>query len=306
MMGLRPAAVLFVTLGLTISAHGCARTDRGPGRPDASAQRPSTGEPSGVTDGALRERHLTSDIIVQSDADVSAPLVSTIAETITQLQKELGGVGSLVIQVLSDSDAYVAATARPFGRSAEEGREYLAVPTHVVEATLGSMWVYAPRFAELASDRQRTVLIHEYFHNMQFFLSRGRAQGRGSPRWLLEGTARYVEFTVGQSLHYTSLFGVADLEDNRKAVVRHYRSGPSGTLASYEDPGRDETSITVWHDLGFLAADYLMLRHGVDKVTEDFWRELVRSDWRSAFELTFGIKIDRFYADFEQYVQQLP
>ena len=301
---MRAVPALLLALGLTFTTSAC--TAGGEAGHPLTAQPPSTGEPPVLTDGRVRERHVSSEVVIRSDADVSDELVSTIAGTIAIAQRELGNAGSLVIQVRSNGEDYIQATAGPFGRSVDEGRQYLTVPTHVMEATLGSMWIFAPRMSELSPDRQRTILIHEYFHNMQFFLSRGRALGPAHHAGSSKDSARYAELTVGETLGYTSVLGVGDLESNMSTVIRHVKAGVPGTLSSYEDPGRDETYSTVWHDLGFLAADYLVRMHGVDKVSRGFWSELVRSDWRSAFAVTFGVTVDQFYADFQRYLDRLP
>lgn len=144
------------------------------------------------------------------------------------------------------------------------------------------------------------VLFHEYFHILQYQL-RGRSVG--SPQWLVEGTAERMEALVGSAAG-CGAYGFRYREELAELATH------SPTLRSVETrrPGARAWEYT----LGFLAADLLVQRAGDASIVE-YWRRLPstrigphllwdsKPTWQSAFEDTFGVAVDAFYDEFNEW-----
>ena len=138
------------------------------------------------------------------------------------------------------------------------------------------------------------LIAHELTHVSQFELAGG--EGRAE-QWLAEGTAEHVAFQVLERLDAGSLDlhrRLALVRVQRQPAFAHGRLDLS-TLGSPRDftlRHQREGSVETYH-LTFLLADYLVERHGFDKVVEYFQR-LKRQSSAAAFRSAFGYSIATF------------
>ncbi len=140
------------------------------------------------------------------------------------------------------------------------------------------------------------VLAHEYVHVLQYQLAAGAAWG---PAWLTEGVAVY-----GEALHRAvidqGLTASEGLDGRRRQkAAALLLDGEVPALRSFETVADDAERIHYL--LGFLAADRLAARSGVEALA-GYYRRLSSSEsWQEAFEGAFGIAVDDFYESFEAY-----
>lgn len=138
------------------------------------------------------------------------------------------------------------------------------------------------------------LVAHELTHVAQFQLAGG--EGRAD-QWLAEGVAEHVAFQALERM------GVGSLERQRKVALRRARGQAAVAqsrldLATLGSPRQftlrhqREGSTATYH-LTFLLADYLVQRHGFDKVVEYFGRLRTRSS-AAAFAATFGQTLEGF------------
>ena len=140
------------------------------------------------------------------------------------------------------------------------------------------------------------VLAHEYVHVLQHQLAAGAPPG---PAWLTEGVAVYGEALHGAVIEQ-GLTASEGLDSRRRQEAAALtRAGDVPALRSFETV--EDDAERIHYRLGFLAADWLADRAGVEALA-GYYRRLPSSDsWQEAFEGAFGIAIDDFYESFEAY-----
>jgi hypothetical protein len=149
------------------------------------------------------------------------------------------------------------------------------------------------RLADSGSEWLRLVA-HELTHVAQFELAGG--EGRAD-QWLAEGVAEHVAFQALERM------GVGSLERQRTVALRRARGQAAVAqsrldLATLGSPRQftlrhqREGSTATYH-LTFLLADYLVERHGFEKVVQYFGRLRSRSS-AGAFAATFGQTLQDF------------
>ena len=88
-------------------------------------------------------------------------------------------------------------------------------------------------------------------------------------------------------------------ERRRSEAALVVLAGEVPALRSFETV--EDDAERIHYRLGFLAADWLADRAGVEALA-GYYRRLPSSDsWQEAFEGAFGIAIDDFYDTFEAY-----
>jgi hypothetical protein len=149
------------------------------------------------------------------------------------------------------------------------------------------------RLADSGTEWLRLVA-HELTHVAQFQLAGG--EGRAD-QWLAEGVAEHVAFQALERM------GLNSLERQRMVALRRAR-GQAAVMQSRLDLAtlgsprqftlrhQREGSTATYH-LTFLLADYLIQRHGFDKVVQYFGRLRGRSA-PAAFAVTFGQTLQEF------------
>ena len=156
---------------------------------------------------------------------------------------------------------------------------------------------------------------HEYFHLLQSAVRQGEQGARGSPAWLIEGSATYAAHLYSQARWKTTDKGY------RWFLWRQSRG--IAALGPVEDSERFRATGLRGYHLGALATDWLVRRaaglstdnirftreeaSGLDAQTKfdsyiQYFRLLESSGtWQEAFEAAFGIAVDDFYEVFEEY-----
>lgn len=159
------------------------------------------------------------------------------------------------------------------------------------------------RLADSGSEWLRLVA-HELTHVAQFELAGG--EGRAD-QWLAEGVAEHVAFQALERM------GVGSLERQRGVALRRARGQAAVAqsrldLATLGSPRQftlrhqREGSTATYH-LTFLLADYLVQRHGFDKMVQYFSRLRGRSS-AAAFAATFGQTLQDFEREVLPYLKR--
>ena len=140
------------------------------------------------------------------------------------------------------------------------------------------------------------VLAHEYVHVLQHQLAAGASPG---PAWLTEGVAVYGE-ALRRAVIERGLTASEGLDGRRRQeAAALLLDGEVPALRSFETVADDAERIHYL--LGFLAADRLAARSGVEALASYYRRLPSSDDWQEAFEGAFGIAIEDFYESFEAY-----
>jgi len=147
------------------------------------------------------------------------------------------------------------------------------------------------------------LLAHEMAHLSQIELGGGAPCGA---RWLVEGMADWVAFTVLDRL------GVSRMSVEHGAILsRMRRDMTTGLRVDLDemDSARgflrhaDNVGVVPVYRLAFVLAEHLIERRGLDAVVAYFRNCATNSDRRSRFEQSFGQRLE----DFErEMVQALP
>ena len=139
------------------------------------------------------------------------------------------------------------------------------------------------------SRRDKSVLLHEYFHSLQSHLAGPHASGTN---WMTEGNATWMEFK----------FDFSGNPNGWEYYITEESEGCGHT--TLRAPG-----FGCEYVLGVLATKLLEETAGSDSIVE-FWRQLApqsigpenrwesRSGWTDAFESAFNLSVENFYARF--------
>lgn len=242
-----------------------------------------------------------SMISFENDDGVGAAQVSSIRGDLSTARALQGESGPVTVYAFSTRENYVAAYKLRHGESAGEAAGTRIDNGAGLEAGFGSIWLYMPRF--LASPSPFEILYHEHFHAVQNNLIGYAVQSANSdlpeagPRWLLEGTADYFNYRTSESVGTVSY---SSRVSQTKAASRNigFPLRNYGSIDSAEASGGQANL----YRLGFLAADYLASRYGVDTIRRHLWLNLATGEqWQTAFQKTFGVSVESFYSDFEAY-----
>lgn len=141
------------------------------------------------------------------------------------------------------------------------------------------------------------MLAHEFAHSLQYELGGGT---RGtSDQWLREGFAEWFSATVMERLR---VWSVAEARRRYRSELRARRRAG---LLRLEDMVTFPQWVALGSDrdrapyaLAFLAVDFLIERHGVERVSEYFGRFALRQDRLGNFQAAFGEDV----ASFEQHL----
>jgi hypothetical protein len=153
---------------------------------------------------------------------------------------------------------------------------------------------------DLQKNRNKLIdlSIHEYAHETQRQMtsyskkSAKTAQDivdQDGPRWLVEALA----VTIGAKGTYTRL-------DPKRYVDFLVRDIPN--YSRYELRLMDKKEAVELPQFGTyigLAGQLLAQKKGIEGIF-DFWRQMAREDWRSAFQSAFGLSLEAFYIEFNE------
>lgn len=295
---MRRVTMTGLLLALVLAACG-GPTEFVPTSTTALPAVPTSAVPSATTStlpiGVARRQLAVqgSPIVVSYDDGMPADAIASIEETLPVARQDMGDSGALVVHVYATVDAFVAAHPQAERRRAQEDVD----AGLSASATSGAIWFYGPNYVPRDDRTRRMIVLHEYFHSVQYSLS--NRQSTKGPLWLREGTARYFEYRFG------SEHGYGNFDQLRRSEIARSRS--LDPLQTYENRGQAtfRGGGGEAYNLGFLAADYLVNTKGLDTVARTVWTELRTKDWRAAFATAFGEPVDQFYANFEAYRRSL-
>ncbi len=142
-----------------------------------------------------------------------------------------------------------------------------------------------------------TKLAHEYFHVVQQYLSGHNY--RGTPAWLFEGSAEYVESKQIELLGAPPHYRVKYTPDTNQDI--HLRwSGVGRPLTDYADESLTALErLRLTYEVGFLAAEWLVAEAGRESFIDYFRLLASRGSWQEAFAQAFGMSSQAFYEAFE-------
>ena len=170
-----------------------------------------------------------------------------------------------------------------------------------------AVYVNETAFARLNWNARLAVLAHEVAHAAQYEWAGGQ---RGtSDQWLREGFADWVQAHVLDALGVLSLDGI--LTRNSRFISRPDRRKQLPPLSQLVDFPQwvavsNSTATDVLYPYAYVAADFLVRRHGRDAVI-GYFRLFADSDDRLAnFRRAFGEEWGAFDAALREHVAQLP
>ena len=141
------------------------------------------------------------------------------------------------------------------------------------------------------------LVAHEYVHVYQFQNGCGRvdAENPAATKWFIEGEAEWLSYMA-----------TIDAGQLPKATIPQLILTPAmqvnGSLQSFEKS--ESVKLTASSPTYFLfnmAIDYLMKDRDI-KTLDDFCANIGKGqDAKTAFQNAFGISMDKFYSDFENY-----
>lgn len=152
----------------------------------------------------------------------------------------------------------------------------------------------------LADCRDPIAFDHEFVHVIQAQLANGEigSSWETEPAWLIEGAAEYISARYRHEQNYQTY------SNTRKDAIEFVRERQAqlalDRLESREDFREIEAVYT--YALGMLAAEWLAA-HAGDDALFSYMRQLssVGTKWDLAFERSFGLSVEEFYEQFEQY-----
>ena len=152
----------------------------------------------------------------------------------------------------------------------------------------------------------KTHVTHEWFHYLQIQFTDFWATAGLPPEWILEGSAVW---SGNKGIRIAE--GHQSFEETR----REYLANAKGTSATLRSAERRNTP---WqYQLGLLATDLLVERSGADAIVEYFRQQqpqpiganrrwVAPTSLDDAFVAAFGMEIDDFYTEFEEWRDALP
>jgi hypothetical protein len=152
------------------------------------------------------------------------------------------------------------------------------------------------------------LIAHELTHVAQIELAQG--EGRAE-QWLAEGMAEWAAFAVLERLGLDTLVerraaAIGNVRDHPAMRDRHLDLDSLGTPRGFTARHVREGSLETYQ-LAFLMTDYLIRRHGFERLP-DYFRLLATGRGRyESFRLAFGQGLDDFEREFVgRYIQGRP
>ena len=157
-------------------------------------------------------------------------------------------------------------------------------------------------------------IVHEYFHVLQGQLASGLepvgngeigwSLGNNFPRWLGEGQASYADYRYSPTRP-----GRAPFLGDRYSPFEDLGIAASTGRLDLSDLAKDLTPVGIcaWNGFEFYAlsfvATFFLMSQAPDDAYIEFWKLLsTRSTWEEAFKEAFGIDINDFNRDFEEWL----
>lgn len=162
-----------------------------------------------------------------------------------------------------------------------------------------AVFIYGEFFLSDRGSRLASIA-HEHYHAIQTLGVEGSDGIKHiGPEWLTEGSARYVQI---RTLEHAGLSDLSTaMEASDIAAVRTFTRSLQSlerTEAFFALPNRG----LIGYGLGALAVSLLAENYGGLSALTRYYRSIEPgTTWEEAFENTFGISIEDFYQEFEDY-----
>lgn len=210
---------------------------------------------------------LPATVKINFDNETPSSRQALIQQAFEIAKQEFGDAGEVEVEVYYNPSKF------PYNLSGV----YLGAASH------GKIYINAFVLAGLDEVKTYEAAIHEYYHQVQ--MSQAGSSLLTNPCWLIEGSATYetayVLNKIGKRLY------VAD----RREIAQRAMLVPA-TLES--------ASINDCYFLGFMATEMLVTPYG-QEVLARYWKANRTADWRQAFNKTFGLTVNDFYAKLDDW-----
>jgi hypothetical protein len=235
-----------------------------------------------------------SAITYRFDADLSAEDAALIRTTMALAQRTFGDAGPITVSagrshVHAQGDGDVLGDAGP-----------------------GEITLYTAVWRDEPLDVRQTVVLHEYYHALQFHLAKSldveyeedyepsdEDVDYEGPRWLVEGTAVYA---AARAMDAAGLFPYAKERESRMELAAETTT----KLRDLETTAQTARAADVdaHYTLGYFAAELLARTTPNDPYLRTYWTALGEGlTYERAFRRTFGMTLEEFYTRFEAHRQ---
>ena len=164
---------------------------------------------------------------------------------------------------------------------------------------------YFRDFADTAGEQgQYNVIVHEYFHTLQNWLARRGTEhfnGTAAPVWLVEGSASWFASQQQTDVYTNDTF--ANVMADHETAAQQTDATLCSLYTHADVYSRDDTDARL--SLATVAVDYLVDRYGSQATEAGIWTALAGADLSAAFASTYGVSLDGFCTDFEEYRDSL-
>ena len=327
-MRTRPLRLTALILGL---AAGCSSTAAGPSGPWQleAGVRPALFFAEDVPDGVREELRDSFDAaigawgnygpieywVVGADPDAAKELAerfSTHRVRRGDLSPDYGDDGGrrgAEFVEWATRAAEIETTGQPFLEAGWNGGMEWGL--HLFSSSLPPGWA---GLADARPEDDQTVLFHEYFHAIQNAhldtLDWEERQELMGPVWWVEGSAEFMAQVTTSRLRAAGRLprdsgpsgrpwrGAWAMEAKLEHGARKLAEHPGLSLGEIGyGPNAD-----IAYDLGAWGVAWLCREAGEEALIQDFYPRLQELGWEGAFEECFGMPPERFYDEFERFL----
>lgn len=198
-----------------------------------------------------------------------------------------------VADVLSDvSDERLVVNVRHSDDTTDMGSVAFSGGDYIVVFTGSLGW------ARIAPFERVHVVVHEYIHSYQYFVSDG--EYNALPSWFIEGMADYLAYDAVAQI---GLVSDQDVRDFHTWAVNVTAALPP--LEELEERDAFYNEYGPVYSLGYLAIEELLGDRDPEEL-DRFLRRVARGvDWQEAFTDIFDMDIDEFYRAFDEVREEL-
>jgi len=237
---------------------------------------------------SANERHLFTDIVEKASRSFK-----------NRLGLDLGQETKIYIssspQNLVDAYAKHYRGKRPSNK-AEKVRRYREFSSAEAKYRVLFISLGSKRFPSNSRNRKVNLVFHEFFHLLQYELI-GRKSDKCcrsdrvpvvGPVWLMEGSAEYMARVMMQAEGYEGMSGYLG------HIERNFRANSPDSLQLLETRhGMDQVEGSYDHSA---YAVHALVQGGGYNSIQKFYSSLRKTtNWKRAFERSFGITVDDFY-----------
>lgn len=251
----------------------------------------------------LPKLNLPSGVTIKYDEGVPAVERELIQNAMALAREVYGDTGTFTVYAYADENALLDQVAKNLNVPRNDPRVapilYRSFQMHFDQGGLvterGIVYVSVINAWRIQTFRDKlSALTFAYFNQVESNLA--GTDPLTSP-WFDYGILKWAQNRA------LLKYGYADPDQFRREAIQRSR-GVLNTLSQMEDEkNADLEDPSEKRLLGYLALDFLAKNYGgEDVVFRKFWENYPKyPGWRGAFQPTFGVTLDEFYAKFEAY-----